>query len=305
MNAPGIAPSSECSLVCPAAPAEEESIGRVLKRFDREATHGLVDTGRYRCRYHVWGEGPPLVFIPGLSSDGRSFALVMALLRHRVRCISYDLPIGHGDGARLDCYTHANLVADLFSLLDHLRLPRTELFGFSFGGTIALSALAEQPERVPRAILQGGFAYRRLAPAEVLLARLARHWWTELGRLPLRDRLLWRSHGGPFADQAPEAWQFFLERCRELPIAVLAERALLLHRFDYSAQLGNVRQPVLVISGDLDPLVNSDCTAILSRGLPNATHVELAGCGHYAAFTHPRVLAELITRFLLPLPCAT
>jgi pimeloyl-ACP methyl ester carboxylesterase len=280
-------------------------VGRLLERFEREASHQSFDTGRYRCRFHVWGDGPPLVFIPGLSSDGRSFALVMALLRQRLRCISYDLPAGQDDGARLDHYRHADLVADLFALLDHLGLERAHLFGFSFGGTVALAALAKAPDRWPRAILQGAFACRQLAPAEVLLARLARHWWAPLGGLPLREKLLRRSHGAPFADLPPDAWRFFLDRCRDLPIAVLAERALLLHQFDFRTRLAEVRQPVLVVSGDVDPLVNSDCTQVLCRGLPNMTQVELSGCGHYAAFTHARVLADLIAGFLLPPPCAT
>jgi hypothetical protein len=39
-------------------------------------------------------------------------------------------------------------------------------------------------------------------------------------------------------------------------------------------------------------------------GLPDATRAEISGCGHLPVFTHPEVLAELVHRFLTPLPCA-
>src|SRR5262245_43219860 len=140
-----------------------------LERFEREATRGICDTGRYRCRYYAWGEGPPLVFVPGLSDDALSFVLPIALLSRHFRCVAYDLPAGGADGARLDRYRHRDLVADLFALMDHVGARRGYLFGSSFGSTVALAALHAAPERLPRGILQGGFAHRPLAWAEVAL----------------------------------------------------------------------------------------------------------------------------------------
>src|SRR6266481_4077734 len=148
----------------------------VLRRFEREAVRGTCDTGRYRCPYYTWGSGPPLVFVPGLADDSRFYLLPISLLAERFRCIAYDLPIGRGDGARLRQYTHADLVEDLFALLDHLGVSRSYVYGSSFGSTITLAALRSRPERLPRAILQGGFAWRPLALAEGMLARLACYW---------------------------------------------------------------------------------------------------------------------------------
>src|SRR5207249_9209613 len=117
----------------------------------------------------------------------RSFIMPMARLTEHFRCIAYDLPTGRGDGARLRRYVHADLLDDLLALLDHLQLPQAYLFGSSFGATITLAALHKGPDRFPRAVLQGGFAYRPLARAEVLLARLARRWGWPLRTFPLRE----------------------------------------------------------------------------------------------------------------------
>lgn len=294
-----------CSAAC--GPANgvlpDLDLADALRRFDREARPGTCDTGHYRCRYFVWGAGPPLVFIPGLSSDARSFALLMSRLAAHFRCAVYDLPTGRGDGANLARYRHADLVADFFALLDHLGLRQSYVSGFSFGSTVALAALHAQPTRLPRAVLQSGFARRPLAPAEVLVARLARHWQAPIGRMPVRPALLRRAHSGPFARHPRAWWDFFTERNGRTPVAAVAKRALLTHGVDLRPLLPQVRQPVLLVSGDCDPLVKSACTEELERGLPNAAHIELRDCGHYALFTHPAELAEAIRQFLTPPEC--
>lgn len=279
------------------------TLAGALARFEREAVRGTCDTGRYRCPYYVWGEGPPLAFIPGLSDDGLSFVLPVTLLSAHFRCVAYNLPTGQGDGARLDRYRHRDLVADLFALLDHVGARRSYVLGSSFGSTIALAALHAAPDRLPRGILQGGFARRPLAWAEVALASFARYWPGTLSRLPGRRRLLGLAHQAAFARKPPEVWEFFLQRWGSTPLAAAGRRALLLHRTDLRPLLPEIHQPILLVCGDGDPLVGPACERDLLAGLPDATRAEITGCGHVPMFTHPEVLAELTQRFLTPLPC--
>src|SRR5439155_1119628 len=127
-------------------------LGDILDHYFRDAQRGVCETGRYLCPYYAWGQGPALVFIPGLCDDSLSFLLPIARLKEHFRCIAFDLPSGRGDGARLGRYRHADYVADLLALLDHLGARQAYLFGSSFGSTIALGALALRPKRFPRAI---------------------------------------------------------------------------------------------------------------------------------------------------------
>lgn len=291
-------------LPLPALGGSRPPLAQIMQRFDREATRGLCDTGRYRCSYCIWGEGPPLLIVPGLALAARSFALLCAHLAEHFRCVVYDLPAGGRDGALLSRYTHADMVADSFALLDHLHVQRGYVLGFSLGSTIALAALRDRPERLPRGITVGGFACRKPAPAEVLLARLLSHCRMPMREVPWHDALLRRSHYAPFAARESDLWPFFLECCGRVPVAAVAQRALLLRGLDLTADLPAIRQPILVVSGDEDPLVGSSCAASLAKGLPSAMHVELAGCGHYAPLTHPAELAELVRQFLSPPRCA-
>lgn len=285
-----------------ATPAERPSVASILDRMDREARRGVCRTGRYRCKYIDWGDGPPLVFIPGLGTDATSFALVMARLANDFRCISYDLPAGKGDGALMSRYTHGDLVADLIALLDHLDVQQGQVLGYSFGSTIALEALRTHPDRLQKGVLLSGFARRPLAPAEHLLVLLCRHWHAPLEKLPFHRALYIHGNYRPFRRQAADVWDYFIHCSEAPPIAAVAYRALLMHPLDLRPRLTEIKQPVLLITGDEDPLVTRQCEDELQRGLPGIGQVELANCGHFALFTHPAEVAELLCRFLKP-PC--
>jgi pimeloyl-ACP methyl ester carboxylesterase len=299
-------PNSACGFAF-AEPCRHEqslSLAEALNHFEHEAFRRVCDTGRYRCPFYIWGDGPPLVFIHGLCDDARSFVLPIAHLSRHFRCIAYDLPGNPDDGGKLSRYQHADLVADLHTLLDHLGLKSCSLVGSSFGSTIALRAMHSRPERFPSAVLQGGFARRPLALPEVLLAKLARYWPWHMHQLPLRVPIIRRAHFSPFASGPTENWDYFLERSGAPIMAAVARRALILHQLDLRDLLPDIRQPILLVCGDADPLVDKKCEEVLQAGLPNATRAELHNCGHMPQFTHPEVLAELILRFLMPLPCA-
>src|SRR4029079_1892888 len=90
----------------------------------------------------------------------RAFVPVMAVLRHEVTCVGYELPDGATDGARLGAYRHLHLVAALLALLDHLGVKQAALFGSSFGSTVALATLHDQPGRAGRAVLHSGVGDR-------------------------------------------------------------------------------------------------------------------------------------------------
>lgn len=283
---------------CPAPPPL--TLAAAWQRFENETEQGTVDTGRYRCPYFVWGSGPPLVFVPGVAASGRSFVLTIARLAAHFRCIAYDLPTGQGDAARLGRYQHAHLGADLFALLDHLGISQAYLYGSSFGSTIALAAMHARPERLPRAVLQGGFAWRPLARAELTLARMARYWPGTMRFVPFRTKALQLAHSAPFRGCAPELWEYFLNYTGSVPIATLARHALLLHETDLRPILPAIRQPVVMVCGDRDPLVRRAHEEILLHGLPNVRRLELDNCGHFPFLTHAEVLAEIVRQFLTP-----
>jgi pimeloyl-ACP methyl ester carboxylesterase len=275
-------------------------LAEVLARFEREAERGVCDTGRYRMPWHVWGQGPPLVLVHGVSDSRWSFILPMARLSEHFRCIAYDLPNGHDDGARLRRYRHEDLVADLWALLDQLGVGRCYILGSSFGATVALAALHANPGRLPRAVLQGGLAFRPLRRAERWLSWLARFLPGTTARIPKREKILEVIHRPLFARQPDEVWRAFVDWTGRARLSALGYQAQWLHKLDLRGILPSIRQPVLLISGDSDRVVPMAHIDMLQAGLPSAGVVVLEGCGHVPSYTHPEALAEVVRRFLTP-----
>jgi pimeloyl-ACP methyl ester carboxylesterase len=61
-----------------------------------------------------------------------------------------------------------------------------------------------------------------------------------------------------------------------------------------------LKQPVLLVCGELDPTIRPVQTETLLQGLPNAGRVVIEGAGHMPYYTHPEVLAEVVRQFLTP-----
>jgi pimeloyl-ACP methyl ester carboxylesterase len=271
-----------------------------VARFRSEATPGVCDTGRYRMPYFTWGDGPPLLFIHGVSDCCESFVQPIARLSAEFRCVAYNLPGGRGDGASLSRCNLATLVRDVWALLDHLRIDRGYVYGSSFGAAVALAAMRDQPRRLPRAILQGAIARRPLRRAERWLTRLARILPGRMAGVPYRTKILTKVHGPPFAGRNEQVWRYFVDATGRTPIRTFGHQARLVDQTDVRPWLADVKQPVLLVCGERDPIVGRAQTEALMQGLPNAGRVVIEGCGHLPYYTHPEVLAEVVRQFLTP-----
>lgn len=297
----------DCPLACPDVcalhPGEQVApidFVEARSRFEREASHGICNTGRYRMPYYTWGEGPPLLFVHGLGDSSLSFLMPIAKLSTHFRCIAYDQPSGYGDAARLRRYSHDDLVADIWALLDHLGVRQSYILGSSFGATITFKALHDRPERLPRGIVQGGLVYRPLRRAERFVSFWGRFLPGRMGRLPLREKVLLQTVGTTFKDSPPEVWQYFLDCTGRAPLTAVAHQARMLHCLDLRAILPAIRQPVLLVCGDQDRVVPRVHEEMLLQGLPSAGRIVIESCGHVPSYTHPEILALVVRRFLTP-----
>lgn len=281
--------------------ATAHDLEQALARYDTEAQFGILRIPRYQMRYHTWGDphGRPILFIHGLCDQMRSFAMMKSELVDRgYRCIGYELADGRRDGARIGRYRHDDYPRDLLCLLDHLGYERVDLFGSSFGSTITLRSLAEYPKRFGKAIIQGGFARRPLNGAERALALMGRYWPWLMGQLYLRPKIMEKLEKSQFDGCPDEIFRYLIESSGATPVRTAAYRALLLHRLDLRPLLPRIRQPLLMIGGDIDQIVPREFEAEVEQGVPNVRRIEFAKCGHYPQYTLPRPSSDLVDRFL-------
>lgn len=276
------------------------SVSAALSRLRQEATFGSCDTGRYRCPFFVWGRGPPIVLIPGITDNSQSFALVMSHLISEFTCVGYDLPNGAADGAKLGRYRHDDLVRDLIALNDHLGVRPCYVVACSYGASVALRLMHVAPDRVARAVLIGAFARRPIAWVERALCRFARFWPGRMRSMPLPSSLNNPDEKAVFRAAAPDRFAFMRENCGAAPIAAVARHALLLDKLDLRPILPGIVRPVLLIRGDRDRIVPRQYDQELLNGLPLADRVEIPDAGHVPQYTHAELVAELTRQFLTP-----
>lgn len=107
-----------------------------------------------RMYYEDHGQGDPVVLLHGglLTIELCWSGIVPALAAQR-RVILAELQ-GHGRTADIDRPPSLDAWADdVAGLLDHLRLERADVFGFSIGGLTALQFALRHPTRVDRLVL--------------------------------------------------------------------------------------------------------------------------------------------------------
>ena len=256
---------------------------------------GLAHLSHYSTRYCEWGDGPPLVLVPGLAGGFELLGPLARCLARDFRVISYQL---RGED---DCFALRrrfglrDLVEDLTEFLDWYGLESPPIAGVSFGGVLALELAIRRPHRLRSLAIQGVGV--RFEPG--LLQQVA---GTILSRYPLPA-------DNPFVNQffnlffggrqrPGPLFQFVTRQCWQTDQSVMAHRFHLVEDFDAQSRLSAVRVPTLVMAGDRDLLVPPQNLRALAEGIRGARHVTLPRCGHLAFVSRPEPIAAEITRFL-------
>ncbi len=126
-----------------------------LWRSDALGLEGEVSLPQGQLRYFCRGEGPPLVFAHGWLANANLWRKVVELLVDRFKCIALDLPFGAhrvamDPQADLSPAACGDLIA---SALTALELSEVTLIGNDSGGAYSQIAVASNPGRVARLVL--------------------------------------------------------------------------------------------------------------------------------------------------------
>ncbi len=133
-----------------------------------------------KLHYLIQGRGEPVVLIHGLHSSAElnwQLPGVFGELAKDHQVIALDLP-GHGRSdkpTKEDAYG-LQVVEDLILLLDHLKIKKAHIVGYSLGGMVAVKLMATHPDRVLSGTV-GGMGWFREGSA------LQKVW----ARMPARD----------------------------------------------------------------------------------------------------------------------
>ncbi len=129
----------------------------------------FFDSNGVRIRYVEQGQGPPIVLVHGYTGTLERHWInpgVFSDLSKDHRVIAMDCR-GHGkSGKPADPKAYgAEMARDLVRLLDHLKIPRAHIVGFSMGASIAGHMLTTNADRFLTATFVGYHPVYRWTPA--------------------------------------------------------------------------------------------------------------------------------------------
>lgn len=120
----------------------------------QKPTAGYAPVNGLKMYYEVHGSGEPVVLLHGafMTITNNWDGWIGELSKTR-RVIAVEMQ-GHGRTADIERdISSENLADDVASLLDHLKIPKADLIGYSMGGGVAMQCAVRHPDKVRKVVV--------------------------------------------------------------------------------------------------------------------------------------------------------
>lgn len=268
--------------------------------------HLGVDGGT--IAYEVTGAGPLILLAHGMGDSRAAYrAVIPALVAAGHRVAAVDLRGCGESDADWPAWSRTAIAGDLLALIRHLGGPAV-LVGHSISGGAATIAAAQEPSLVTAVVELAPFTRKQsVRLGDLRVKRFRQGMLRLLGAAAFGSVPLWRSYlDVAYPGAKPAHWTERLDRIDSLLREPGRMKALQgMGRSaptDAGAHLADVRCPVLVVMGTLDPdwadphAEGSAIVDALPAGLGRLETVE--GAGHYPHDQFPDQVVSLLLSFL-------
>lgn len=261
-------------------------------------TVALCDTTPMYYELAGWSnEGPPIVFLNGMSQSTAHWGSHVAYYRKSYRVVTFD---ARGQGGsptgevEITLKQHAD---DLVVLLDELEVEKVIPVGFSYGGRMALALAAYYPSRISKLVLVSSTTHMTPRADAILTS------WLEVLLLGGLEAMSWAALPVSLGKDYIAANHRMLRGIVKASVQRNSVQGLakLLRAMKTFPSLGALAEGVvtetLVISADEDPLVEVEDARALAEQL-HGNHALVTKCGHTIPIEQPQRFRELIDDFL-------
>jgi 3-oxoadipate enol-lactonase len=215
-----------------------------------------------------------------------------------LRIVTYDLR-GHGrSGVGDGQYTIELFVEDLIALLDHLKITKTVLCGFSMGGYIALRAIERNPDRFNALVLCDTMSAADSNEAKVRRANSIKQIKKEgVGRFA--EGFL----KAVFAPQTFDTKPDVVDGIRRTvlsnsPLGICGALLAMAGRTDTTEALSKINVPTLVLVGEHDTVTPPAAASSMHKKILNSEMHIIGGAAHMSNLENPAVFNEHLINFL-------
>jgi len=260
-----------------------------------EDSSGTAPINGLEMYYEIHGEGEPLVLLHGAyMSIPSNWDALLPVLAEEHKVIAVELQ-SHGRTSDRDTpITYEGMADDVAALLDHLKIEKAALFGYSMGAGVAIRVAMQHPDKVSRLVAaSGAISYDALPDG---FAEMIETITPEM------------FENTPFSEEykrlskTPENFPVLVEKLKQLDLTP----------FSWSeAEFAGIEAPSLLIFGDAD-VVKIDHIAKMhallggitdgdTNGLPKTQLLVLPGTSHINVFFNPaniEIMKAVVPAFL-------
>jgi len=256
----------------------------------------FVSLSNYTARTATWGQGPPLVLLPGIAGGFELLGPIIRELSKSFKVYSYQYQGEDQFFSVRNSLSFSDFEQDLDELLEFWGLEKPNLFGASFGGALALKYALNHPYKLGSVITQGtGSKFERGMIQR--LAALILSYYQLPDTNPLVNQFFRLFLGGKSATN--EQIDAIARACWSTDQAVISSRLRILKHFDISNCRRKITMPSLFLKGQKDILLSQQNFAQLQEVSSQSEMHILGGLGHLAFVQSPELIAKIIGDFIL------
>ncbi len=260
--------------------ASAEEIWQTLPRppaMPAPVESGMAPVGDIQMYYASYGRGEPVLLIHGALGNADDFGFQVPALAESHRVIVADAR-GRGRSTTSDQrYSYALMADDYVALLDHLKIDKVALVGWSDGAVIGLDLAIRHPERLSRLFAYGAnynlAGVKPISPDDPVVNAGVTRAAEDYARL----------------SPAPAGFD-----------ALQAQLGLMWTTLpNYSQdQLRAIAVPTVIFVGDHDEFVQPAHSAEMAQLIPGAKLVVMPDASHFAMWQKPEEFNATVLEFL-------
>ena len=249
--------------------------------------------------YRVFGSGYPLLLIMGYGSTMNLWeSSLIRKLASRFKVVVFD---NRGIGISTTGtkpFSIGQFCEDTAGLMDALGIQQAHVLGWSMGSLIAQELVLRYPSKVNKLILYSTYCSAEMfPPSPEIIQQL-----TDMTGTPEERGMRFISTLFPgiwLQNNGHRIGEIFFRPMGNMPEETLQQQSKAIDEWNGSeGRLGEIYNPVLLISGTEDCLVLPQNSHFMHEKIPNAQLDLIGNGGHGLMFQYPDIFCEKVVAFL-------
>jgi pimeloyl-ACP methyl ester carboxylesterase len=242
----------------------------------KAAQSGFAPVNGIRLWYAVFGRGEPVILLHGGLANANYWGHQVRALQRHYQVIVMDSR-GHGRSSRnQEPYGYDLMASDVVALLDHLKIRKAAIVGWSDGAIIGLDIAMKHPERVSRlfafAANSDPSGVADIASSDVFNAYITRAG-EEYKRL----------------SPTPTAYKSFVAEITKMWESQPKWTA---------SDLAAIKVPTWIVDGDHDEAIKRENTEFMAANIPDAGLLIQPEVSHFSFLQDPEQFTDDVLHFL-------